>query len=652
VVRGVAAEGAAGTGAAAFAHQPALDGVRAVAVVLVLLFHGGVSWMTGGYLGVSVFFTLSGYLITSLLLREEATTGRIAAGAFYARRARRLLPASLLCLVAIVVGAAAGLFDGVAHLRRDLYGALFQVANWVQLLAGESYADLLQAVAGERSPLDHFWSLAIEEQLYWIWPVAVAALVRRRPAGRRAPVVVWTTAIAALAAPLIAAAWGPDAAYFATPARAAELLAGAALACLWQEGRVGAPGRGLAPVCLVVLVALSATLPVEGGLAYRGGLPLVALLSAGLLHGLQAGGPARTVLSWAPLVALGRISYGVYLFHWPIYVVVDEERTGWDGAPLLAVRLLLTLAVAVASFHLLELPVRRARWAPRPTGAAALGGVVVATVLIAGVAIPAAVPLGPDADVAAAVAIPASDEPPPPVMMDADQPSRPVRVLLVGDSTAMAFGTGLTRWAAANPDLARVTVWGSPGCGFFQDGVPEVFVDTATCREWLDQVPSLLADLAPDAVVLMNAGVDLLDRSFDGAPLTTPADPTFAAGLRAAYAALTAQALDAGAWVGWVRPPIPRPFWGEGGEVDTVDAGAWPVLDEVLDGLAATAGGRVEVLDLRAELAARGLEGDRHARPDGIHLDEAVSEDLVTDWLGEIVVAGVVTSQAVPVGGS
>jgi hypothetical protein len=236
--------------------------------------------------------------------------------------------------------------------------------------------------------------------------------------------------------------------------------------------------------------------------------------------------------------------------------------------------------------------------------------------------------------------------------MEADRPSRPVRVLLVGDSTAMAFGTGLTRWAAANPDLARVTVWGSPGCGFFQDGVPEVFVDTATCRDWLDELPALLADLAPDAVVLMNAGVDLLDRSFDGAPPSTPADPAFAAGLRDAYATVTAEALDAGAWVGWVRPPIPRPFWGEGGDVDTVDAGSWAVLDEVLDGLATAAAGRVEVLDLRGELAARGLEGDRQARPDGIHLDERVSEDLVADWLGAVVVAGAVTSQAVPPDGS
>src|ERR1700712_1878099 len=118
-------------------YQPALDGVRALAVIAVLLFHGGLSWMSGGYLGVSVFFTLSGFLITSLLVRETATTGRVDAGRFYARRARRLLPASLVCIAAVCALAAGGAFEGVSGLRRDVVGALLQVFNWVKLDSGQ-----------------------------------------------------------------------------------------------------------------------------------------------------------------------------------------------------------------------------------------------------------------------------------------------------------------------------------------------------------------------------------------------------------------------------------------------------------------------------------------------------------------------------------
>ncbi|MGH9133576.1 MAG: acyltransferase family protein, partial [Ilumatobacteraceae bacterium] len=160
-------------------YQPALDGTRAIAVVMVLLFHGGVGWMGGGYIGVSVFFTLSGYLITSLLLAESDATGEVRVGAFLGRRARRLLPASAACIVSIAVCSRYGLLDGVANLERDLLGATFQVQNWVLLASGQSYTDLLADVGGQPSPLEHYWSLAIEEQFYWMWPVVFGWLATR-----------------------------------------------------------------------------------------------------------------------------------------------------------------------------------------------------------------------------------------------------------------------------------------------------------------------------------------------------------------------------------------------------------------------------------------------------------------------------------------
>ncbi|MEI7548759.1 MAG: acyltransferase, partial [Actinomycetota bacterium] len=139
-----------------FGYQPALDGLRAFAVVLVLLFHQGFSWMTGGYVGVSVFFTLSGYLITSLLVVEHRAKGRVAFGAFYRRRLKRLMPASLLCLIGIAVLSAAGYYEHAAGLRADVVSSALQVANWRALTRGLTYAQLIQ---GGASPVDHFWSL-------------------------------------------------------------------------------------------------------------------------------------------------------------------------------------------------------------------------------------------------------------------------------------------------------------------------------------------------------------------------------------------------------------------------------------------------------------------------------------------------------------
>jgi peptidoglycan/LPS O-acetylase OafA/YrhL len=159
-----------------FAHQPALDGVRGVAVLMVLCFHGGWSWMTGGYVGVSVFFTLSGFLITRLLLDEHDRHGRVDVVRFWVRRLRRLAPASLACLLGVGVLGALGAFGDVPDLGRDLLGAMLQLANWFSLTGDTSYAEQVLAT---RSPLDHFWSLAIEEQFYWLWPLVMIAVMRR-----------------------------------------------------------------------------------------------------------------------------------------------------------------------------------------------------------------------------------------------------------------------------------------------------------------------------------------------------------------------------------------------------------------------------------------------------------------------------------------
>ena len=348
-------------------YQPALDGVRAVAVAMVLLFHGGVGWMGGGYIGVSVFFTLSGYLITSLLLAEADATGAVRVGAFLSRRARRLLPASAVCIVAVAVCSRYGLLDGVANLDRDLLGATFQVQNWVLLASGDSYTDVLATVGGQRSPLEHYWSLAIEEQFYWVWPLVFGWLATRHRALLSRRLAVMTIA-AGVAAPLIAIVWGGDAAYWATPARLAEILVGAWLAVVLTGRRLG----GMRSAWLAAAGTCApwscwrSVLPSDGGLMYRGALPLVGVASALLIAGLQAPGTLRSLLALAPFVALGRISYGVYLFHWPIYVIVDEARTGLSGPALLGLRLAATGIAATLSYVLIERPIRNADWRAAP----------------------------------------------------------------------------------------------------------------------------------------------------------------------------------------------------------------------------------------------------------------------------------------------
>ncbi|MEY2460367.1 MAG: hypothetical protein QOG30_2197, partial [Acidimicrobiaceae bacterium] len=283
-----------------FSYQPALDGVRGLAVAFVLAFHLGVPWATGGYLGVSVFFTLSGFLITSLLLGEHEQSGRIDIGAFYLRRARRLLPASLLCIGGVTVLLATGVLQRTGA-RSEVFSATFEAANWHALLAGRSYADLFLAP----SALAHFWSLAIEEQFYVLWPVSFAGIAalaaRRRGRTSLSRTLVLLFVAFAVASPLTAYWWSADAAYYASWARFGEILAGAALASLLARRSLPEGLARLAPPCLAVIVALCVVTPAGRGWAYSGGLPLFALVSAGLIAGLQVDGPVRSLLAWRPL---------------------------------------------------------------------------------------------------------------------------------------------------------------------------------------------------------------------------------------------------------------------------------------------------------------------------------------------------------------
>ncbi len=663
-------------------HQPALDGIRAVSVLAVLLFHGEIAGFDGGYVGVSVFFTLSGFLITSLLIAEHDVTRRIDVSGFYVRRAKRLLPASLLCIAAIaVLSATTDLFAGVATLQRDLLGGLFQVANWVFLAGDGSYQQLFADAAGQASPIEHYWSLAIEEQFYWIWPLAFVGIARIGRTHRgRTIVVAMITAVFAALAPVIAAVWGPDAAYWSTPARAAEILLGA-LAAFLVAGRTLSPRWHLAAAAaLATLCATFVLFPAVGGPAYHGAMPLVGVVSALLIVGLQVPGPARSLLSLSPFAWLGRISYGVYLYHWPVFVVLDSRRIDLDTVPLFALRMAVTLVLAQVSFTLFERPVRNglAR-RPREIGLIALGttaAVAVAAVLVvpAGVGdywgggdtadaaaidpvvdgtlaplvVASSAPATTPAPTAPASTTPAIDAEPASTAAPTSTTTtlapipplaRPMRVVVAGDSTAEATGAGLAQWAVERPDLAQVSILAEQGCGFVRGGeflVQEWTEVDPRCERWAETgLAEQVGELTPDVVMLLTTSWDVLDRRWSPDESLSPVDPVFAQRIHDDFTILTQRLLDAGAaHVVWVREPIPNVFWWSSGQSQE-DPARHEILYAAMDDIAEAYPGRVTVVDLPAWLDEQQLTTDQEARPDGVHWSPEASATIAREFLGE-----------------
>lgn len=649
-------------------YQPALDGLRAFAVIVVILFHAGVAGFGGGYIGVSVFFTLSGYLITSLLVAEQRATGTIAIGGFFARRIRRLLPAGLTCIMAIVItSSATDWFVDIGDLRAQVIGSLLQVENWV-LLAGEgSYQRLLADGAGQASPLAHFWSLAIEEQFYWVWPGFVALAfwyARRKSRTARgvvntdvmvnfASVIVFATVASVVAAPVIAVVWGPDAAYWATPARLAEILIGAAASVLLTGRKLGERWDGIGWAGLAVLAGCVVLFPSTGGPAYAGALPLVGLASTAVVLGSQAQGSLQRVLSARPLVAIGKVSYGAYVYHWPIFVVLTVERTGWDPVSVFVARIALTALVTVISFVLIEQPVRLGLRVEAPV---TLGGGLVVTgaaVLIAAAVVPVNAPYWQVSTASAAevaidttpealpTTVPSETVPPGGVVDDAlpaesdtsvTRLDRPLRVVTAGDSTAGSLATGLIQWAVEHDGDLQIKDLHFGGCGvmiggdrYFNEWSPV----SPGCDDLIkNKVPAEITKLRPDVVVISVGVWDLMDHRWDGV-VYTPFDQTFADHLLFDYTVAVNSALDAGARsVALVINPPTQTNWG-GGEVSD-DPARQRVLKDVIEVIASNKSDRVRAVDLWSFVDSQNLGDDRDARPDGVHWT-ADSSTLIAD---------------------
>ena len=348
-------------------YIPAIDGLRALAVMAVVLYHAEIGLFGGGFIGVDIFFVISGYLITSLLLAERAGgAGRVNLPGFWGRRARRLLPALLALVGGSLLYTVLFLPNEVSSLRGDAIASLGYVTNWYLIFEDQSYFEAL----GRPSLLRHLWSLAVEEQFYVFFPLIFAVvLARLRVRYALALVCAVVVASVALMAVIFEPGVDPSRVYYGTDTRIAVILAGAALAFIWRPGALPrraaaltartADAWGLAALAGIVGVAIAAT--DDGAFLYRGGFLAVAVLTAVLIA--AAVHPRATlikgILARRPLVWLGTRSYSVYLWHWPVFMLTRPgEDVAIDGVELLAVRLAITLALAEASFRLIEAPVR------------------------------------------------------------------------------------------------------------------------------------------------------------------------------------------------------------------------------------------------------------------------------------------------------
>jgi peptidoglycan/LPS O-acetylase OafA/YrhL len=392
-----------------------LDALRALAVVLVVAYHVFPAALPGGFLGVDVFFVVSGFIITTLLLRELTGTRRIRLREFWRRRARRLLPALGVVVVVCVVAARIVAPDLLVGIGRQVLGAATFSTNWIEVAAGQSYFDETQPVLFQT-----FWSLAVEEQFYLLWPVVLVVLIVLTPTVRSRVRVVTLAALASAVAMAVLSTPGgdPTRVYYGTDTHAFGLLLGAAVALRRATGArllSDRATRWAVPAGVVGLGVLVLTLSAGSAWTYRGGILAASLLALLLVArcadattdtavtGRRAAGVR--VVEMRPVVWVGARSYGLYLWHWPVILLVDavvQAQPGtlpwWRGT---AVAVVITVLAAAASYRWIETPVRRdgfrgtaarvraatASSAPRAVTTRAVAGLAAAAVLVAVVAV-------------------------------------------------------------------------------------------------------------------------------------------------------------------------------------------------------------------------------------------------------------------------
>ncbi|MCU0267654.1 MAG: acyltransferase [Acidimicrobiales bacterium] len=663
-------------------HVPALDGLRGAAVAGVLAFHGG--HLQGGFLGVDLFFVLSGFLITSLLVAEDRRTGGIGLRRFWGRRARRLLPAlfGVLGGVALyaMVFASPGELDAI---RADAVSTVFYVANWHAIAAGNGYWDLYAAP----SPLEHVWSLAIEEQFYLVWPLVVLGVlaVGRRAARGRDDLGQVLLLACAVAGALASTWWmatlhtpgeDPSRVYLGTDTRLTGILSGAALAIVlarWGHvrGRVGRWALEVVAVAAAGFLAWAwSTTSGSDDWLYQGGFLACALAVVALLGSVShpTAGPLSRVLSVAPLRSLGLISYGLYLWHWPVFITLRREEVA-NGWTLFALQVGVSLAFALVSYRYLEQPIRQrvvaAWWRPAytmPTAAlACVAAVLLATAggiqrptasdplalsrATSGDAAAALTPLEsvapersePDATEATAgssATVPTTPTPGDGTGAIARPVDRPARVLLVGDSVAALLGD---RLALTGSSLEiEVANRGLIGCGVardsgrirYEDGT--IRQDDPFCATWPTRWADDVATFRPDAALLVVGAPGMGQREVAGRFLDA-CDPDFVSWYRDEVATAIDVLGAQGATVFVATAPYGDfPFM-----PDSVDVGTDCLNDAYRAAVEARPAARL--VDLNAWLCTdhdhctSEIDGVV-LRPDGLHF-EGPGADVAGTWL-------------------
>ncbi len=372
-------------------YLPGLDGMRALAVVAVMIYHANSDWLKGGFLGVEVFFVISGYLITLLLIAEQERTGHIDLGQFWLRRARRLLPALGVLMLLLTLWTALFESDALGKLRGDVLGGIFYISNWYQIFIGAGYA-----ATSDFAPLRHLWSLAVEEQFYIVWPLVMLLLLRKGPR-RISDTARWLFLASLVVTVVVALLYHPgpvgtvtetpeaywqifgrdiskaDALYLSTITRSSGLLLGCAFAMVWRPHAImRGPLRHkaglldlLAIVGLGVLTVMCFTvgfLDADGAdpLLFRGGFFVASVATLMLIAAVTH--PATVTskaLATPVLLLIGTRSYGLYLFHWPIYQVIRDIAGNKLKPHEFLLAMVVTAIITELSYRLIETPIRR-----------------------------------------------------------------------------------------------------------------------------------------------------------------------------------------------------------------------------------------------------------------------------------------------------
>ncbi len=654
---------------ASLSYLPALDGIRGVAMLGILGVHAGVYLTAGGFFLLDSFFALSGFLITSLLIVEWRTKGTIRLGAFWARRARRLLPALLVMLIGVAI--IYGLFVPAGTyptLRGDALSALFYFANWHYIVSGSDYFHM----TGLTSPLIHTWSLAVEEQFYLIWPLVFLAVFKIFGSLRALLIVAIVGAVGS--AVEMAILYNPtdiNRLYFGTDTHAQSVLVGATLAValrMWAErrrkgeegnwqantawGRTVLTGIGLTGLAISIVLYLR--VQSDDAFAYHGGFLLAALAASAVLLSVSCAqtSPVARLLSFGPFTFIGRISYGMYLWHFPLFTFINEERTGLSPWPLFVVRVIPTIGIAILSFFLVERPIRRGtfltRFRAQVLTLPAVGVVVVAIVLATMPAVDI-VPIG------AAAAGQLSTTPITSQVPTAYQNAH-VRVLLVGDSQALTIGLGLQGAVTADPRRyrnLRLLNEGILGCGV-ADGTTGLEHDSTfiigapctpdpssancppggafggkqnvPCQAWTVAWNDWIRQFQPNVVVLLAGGGEVIDRLYRG-KMTNILSPAFAAYVKSQLEKAVQIATEQGALMVFMTKPCQ-----DSGEQP--DGAPWPedssarqnAYNDLLREVAAQHPGQVYMQDLNSYVCPGGkytadLNGIPIRTSDGVHFD-------------------------------